>query len=95
MASILTTLKENNQENKTVSEKNLNRNEKVEYDSTWLKGTSADLSPTVKCNRSAPAIKTDFSDPIYKKLSRINGKINSMPMHELVNNLRALNLETR
>lgn len=60
-----------------------------EYDSNWLKGTSAE-SILAKQNK-----KSDFSDPVFKKLSRINGKINSMSMSELVDSLKELNLETK
>lgn len=56
------------------------------YDEQWLKGTSAE-NLLVKP-------KTEFSDPVYKKLSRINGKINSMSMSELVESLNELKLET-
>lgn len=67
------------------------------YDSSWLKGTAADpYVPQRNCtNKSAPSLKADFSHPVYKKLSRMNGKINSMHVGELIDNLKCLNLETR
>jgi hypothetical protein len=67
------------------------------YDSSWLKGTAADPYSFSRryVNKSAPTLKADFSHPVYKKLSRINGKINSMHMDELVGSLKEFNLETR
>ena len=53
---------------------------KNNYDSEWLKGTSAE--------------KEDYSHPAYSSLSRINGKINSMSMKDLVKSLNDLNLDT-
>lgn len=66
------------------------------YDSSWLKGTAADpfVPQRHYTNRSAPSLKADFSHPVYKKLSRINGRINSMHMGELIDSLKDLNLET-
>jgi hypothetical protein len=61
------------------------------YDKNWLKGTSAEQL----LDKSKNNVKNDFSDPVYKKISRINGKINSMSMNELVNSLKELNLETK
>jgi hypothetical protein len=59
-----------------------------EYDSSWLKGTSAEKDMTqVK--------KNDFSNPIFSKLSRINGKINTMNMDELKKSLQEVQLETK
>lgn len=91
-------LKENIQlsgNNDLSTEKTECKETKAEYDLSWLKGTSADPMPTPKpCNKSAPSLKADFSDPVYKKLSRVNGKINAMPMNILVNSLRDLNLDT-
>ena len=60
-----------------------------DYDSNWLIGTSAEKI-LVKQNKTS-----DFSDPVFKKLSRINGKINSMSMSELIDSLKELNLETK
>lgn len=60
------------------------------YDVSWLKGTSAETLMNKK-----PGNKKDFSNPVYKKLSKINGKINDMPMNELISSLNELNLDTR
>jgi hypothetical protein len=56
------------------------------YDPNWLKGTSAD--PDKKS-------KNNFSHPVYKKLSKINGRVNNMSMKELENSLAELDLETK
>ena len=58
------------------------------YDEQWLKGPSAE-------NLLIKPKPSEFSDPVYKKLSRINGKINSMSMSELIESLGELKLETR
>ncbi len=83
--------------NEKFQQLNINSVESVvkkDYDIGWLKGTSADQKTKITCNRTAPNMRSDFSDPVYKKLSRINGKINSMTVHALVCSLRELNLET-
>lgn len=90
---------DNNKEHEPYKEdplQNKHLNKQPNYDDDWLKGTSADQVPGRKqLNKSAPPIKADFSDPLYKKLSRLNGKINSMPINVLIDNLKQLNLETR
>ncbi len=63
------------------------KNQEIEYDSSWLKGTSAEKDLQVK--------KNDFSNPVYSKLSRINGKINAMSMDELKKSLEEVQLETK
>lgn len=62
------------------------------YDKTWLKGTSAE---TVLSKQKIKTNINDFSDPAFKKISRVNGKINSMSMSELVDSLKELSLETK
>ncbi len=94
MASVAGTLNEKFQQLDINSENTGKSAERRDYDPGWLKGTSADQRPKTTCNRTAPSVRSDFSDPVYKKLSRINGKINSMPVHALVCSLRELNLET-
>lgn len=63
------------------------KKQESEYDSSWLKGTSAEKDIQVK--------KNDFSNPVFSKLSRINGKINSMSMDELRKSLEEVQLETK
>lgn len=64
--------------------------ENRDYDPSWLKGTSAEKAIRTS-NSTAP--KKDFSDPIFKKISRINGKVNSMSMTELKKALGELQLD--
>lgn len=65
------------------------------YDISWLKGTSAEKiiydNKNVNSNSSK---ENDYSHPVYKKLSKINGKINSMSVTELMKSLAELNLDT-
>ena len=65
------------------------------YDISWLKGTSAEKilydNKNVNSNNST---ENDYSHPVYKKLSKINGKINSMSVNELMKSLEELNLDT-
>ena len=65
-----------------------------EFDVAWLKGTSA----FTELNKKAPAKKSTsakYSDPAFKKISRINGKINTMSVEELTNSLKDLQMNTR
>ena len=70
------------------------------YDPDWLKGTSAESSATSKAAAAGKRLlppykkKQDFSNPVYKQLSKINGKINKMTMEDLVSSLRDLELES-
>lgn len=67
-------------------------NKPPDYDPSWLKGTSAEKAiRQLNANNTAPP-KKDFSDPIFKKISRINGKVNSMNMSELKKALSELQL---
>jgi len=63
------------------------KKQESEYDSSWLKGTSAERDLQVK--------KNDYSNPVFSKLSRINGKINTMSMDELKKSLEEVQLETK
>lgn len=59
-----------------------------DYDPSWLKGTSAE-----KVMNQRP--RKDFSDPAYKKLSKLNGKVNTMSMTELKKSLGELELDIK
>lgn len=59
------------------------------YDPDWLKGTSADTT-SKKASSSA-----QFSDPIYKQLSKANGQVNKMSMNDLIATLKELDLDSR
>ena len=59
-----------------------------DYDPSWLKGTSAE-----KVINQRP--RKDFSDPAYKKLSKLNGKVNTMSMTELKKALGELELDIK
>jgi 3'-5' exoribonuclease 1 len=61
------------------------------HDSEWLKGTSAEKMIKTNTHKSN-SMKNDFSHPIYKKISKINGDINKMSIKDLVNTLETLNL---
>ena len=75
----------------TISETNKNKNIN-EYDSTWLKGTAAESELAIQSQQ----VKTvDFSHPIYKTISKLNGKINSMSYLELSKCLKDLKLDPR
>lgn len=68
----------------------------VDYDPSWLKGTSAEKaihSSFSSKPKPSDSKKTDFSDPVYKKISRINGQVNSMNMSELKKALSELKLD--
>jgi 3'-5' exoribonuclease 1 len=79
------------------SEKSLGK-EKLEeaYDPDWLVGTSAEksVSRTARTSTNAPK-KSDFSHPVYKQLSKINGHVNRMTEDELVSALKDLDLDSR
>lgn len=64
--------------------------EKNDYDPDWLVGTSAEklLKSDLKSNKN-------FSHPVFKKLSKINGKINDMSVDDLITSLKDLNLDSR
>ena len=62
--------------------------ESKDYDPSWLKGTSAE-----KVINQRP--RKDFSDPAYKKLSKLNGKVNTMSMTELKKALGELELDIK
>ena len=70
------------------------------YDCEWLIGTSAEKLIRTKLEnkdkQQSESIKTttDFSDPIFKKLSKINGKINNMSINELTEQVKKLNLDS-
>jgi hypothetical protein len=72
---------------------NLNEKEKpkptTDFDPDWLKGTSAE------CFLSNKNPNDDYSHPIYKTISKLNGKINNMSMLELTKCLKDLKLDTR
>ena len=68
-----------------------NKKDSNQYDPSWLVGTSAEKTLNNKNNNK----KKDFSHPTYKKLSKINGKINKMNTDELINSLKELKLDTR
>jgi hypothetical protein len=84
---------ENLAENEEENEKAVKRNPEEVLDLEWLKGTSAELD----VNSGVPngKLASKFSDPIYKELSLINGKINLMSNKELTNSLRQLNLDIK
>ena len=65
-----------------------------DYDLSWLKGTAAEklIELPKPINKQD---KPDYSDPVFKKLSKINGKINSMNVPELVKSLDSLSLDSR
>lgn len=66
-------------------------NEKSEYDKEWLKGTAAES----ELNLESEIKSVDFSHPIYKTISQLNGKINSMSYIELSKCLKDLKLDPR
>lgn len=63
---------------------------KSDYDPNWLIGTSAEQL----LKNDSINIK-NFSNPVFKKLSKINGKINDMSVDDLVASLNELNLDPR
>lgn len=58
------------------------------YDKEWLKGTAAESEINLD-NKSS----VDFSHPIFKTISKLNGKINSMSYFELSKCLKDLKLD--
>jgi hypothetical protein len=60
------------------------------YDTEWLKGTAAESEINLD-NKSS----VDFSHPIFKTISKLNGKINSMSYLELSKCLKDLKLDPR
>jgi hypothetical protein len=75
-------------EDTSPEKKSSKESDKQEYDPSWLKGTSADSSISVNKKR-------DFSNPVYKQLSKINGKINKMNLDDLTKSLNELKLDTK
>lgn len=65
---------------------------KESIDTQWLKGTSAEVEIQKQKENKKSA---DFSDPIFKTISKLNGKINNMTFQELVTCLKDLKLDTR
>ena len=73
-------------------------NQKQEpYDSEWLKGTSAEIeaAKNAKQKKANSGGGGDFSHPVYKKLSKINGRINDMSTNDLIRSLEELKLNTK
>jgi hypothetical protein len=74
--------------------------EKLEeaYDPDWLVGTSAEksLAKTSRNNKTRPQKDGggDFSHPVFKQLSKINGHVNRMEMPDLVSALNNLDLDS-
>ena len=64
-------------------------NENKPYDKDWLKGTSAENHISLE-NKSV-----DLTHPIFKTLSKLNGKINNMSYLELSKCLKDLKLDPR
>lgn len=67
--------------------------DKKEYDLNWLKGTSAET--IIKKTNLDKLKKNDFSNPVFKKLSKINGEINDMSIDDLVASLNEIKLDSR
>lgn len=76
--------------NNCDSKESKNLEKEQDFDPNWLKGTSAEK--LVNCSSTN---KSSFSHPVYKKLSKLNGKVNSMSMNELKNALNELELENK
>lgn len=58
-------------------------------------GQAAAAATKVRARKDdAPSIATDFSHPVYKRLSQINGAINRLSRDELVSKLEELHLLT-
>jgi hypothetical protein len=62
---------------------------KLDFDPDWLKGTSAE------CLLPNKNTSEDYSHPIYKTISKLNGKINNMSHLELTKCLKELKLDPR
>ena len=77
-------------ENKKIEE-SIKTNKLIEYDTSWLKGTSAEIS--LNSNKNKLKLKPDYSKTVYKKLSSINGKINDMSNDDLIKELENLKLD--
>lgn len=63
---------------------------KNDYDPNWLKGTSAE-----KLLKYESSSEKNFSHPVFKKLSKMNGKINDMSLDSLIDSLNDLKLDSR
>ncbi|RNA33870.1 3 -5 exoribonuclease 1 [Brachionus plicatilis] len=72
-----------------MESENTTSKNKNDYDPTWLKGTSAE-----ELIKSESSTKKNFSHPVFKKLSKINGKINDMSLDDLVESLDKLKLDS-
>jgi hypothetical protein len=83
--------KKSNEEIEKDNELSTSNRDSNQYDPSWLIGTSAEKT----LNNKNKNQKKDFSHPTYKKLSKINGKINKMNTDELIESLKELKLETR
>lgn len=70
------------------AEKGKKKEESESYDVDWLKGTSAE-SLVEKKKTGA------HSHPVYKKLSKIYGDVNSMSINELAKTLTELDLDSK
>ncbi|CAF0741569.1 unnamed protein product [Brachionus calyciflorus] len=68
------------------------KNDDKNFDPSWLKGTSAEI--LLKPTEHKKNTKKDFSHPVYKKISKINGKINDMDEDDLVKSLNELSLDS-
>jgi hypothetical protein len=71
----------------------------IDYDIDWLRGTSAEkvldnnAKKKKKAEKSSSLNNKPFSDPIYSKISRLNGKVNKMSLDDLADSLNELNLD--
>ena len=65
-----------------------------DFDIKWLEGTSAAKELKSKSSHKQQH-SGKYSDPAYKKISRINGQINEMSVDELTNSLKALEMDTK
>jgi 3'-5' exoribonuclease 1 len=86
-----------NNEKKAIPNERLPKDRVEEaYDPDWLVGTSAEkmFKSPIKTKQISPSKNSDFSDPVYKQLSRLNGRINRMSIDELTGTLGDLDLDS-